>query len=457
MLLRKQELTWLEGKFNSERAELIILYGRRRQGKTTLILEFLRGKKAVYLYTPRGSIDKILETFAQAIKSQLGIKIYGKINTFREFLEVIYDASKNERIVIAIDEFQRVAEADETAVSILQDFWDRKLKNTKIFLILIGSLVGMMEKIALKGDAPLFGRKTGKLKLSPLPYYRARKFWLKLNPEERIAAYGIFGGTPAYMDVYDFSKDFWSNVKEEIISKNGRLNDEPEQILAEELRSPTVYMAILERIAEGKRGLPLSKIKVGSANVVPYLKVLERMDIIERILPLGEKRKSIYSFKDEFFRFWFKYIWPNYWLIEMGRYDVILEEIKTSLNDYLSYTWEKVLRETISLSLGKKIFGVKIPIVKSIGPYWKNELEVDVLGIGKDIIIVGEAKWENKKLGLKEVGKVINKAELLAEKFGKKNYLVIIASKSGFKQEYEEKNILLWTLEDIERILDSFS
>ena len=159
-----------------------------------MVLRFLAGKKRVYLYTPRAEIEEILSNYVDSLRQQLGVKIYGKISTFRDFLDVIYDLSKREKIVVIIDEFQRLHEADKSAISVLQDYWDRVLKNTRIKMILVGSLIGMVEKLAVSGDAPLYGRQTARLKISPLPYYRVRKFWSKLNPEEHIIAYGILSG-----------------------------------------------------------------------------------------------------------------------------------------------------------------------------------------------------------------------------------------------------------------------
>ncbi len=358
MFLRFEELASLEEVYNRDSAELIIIYGRRRLGKTTLVLEFLKGKEGAYLYTPRGDIDAIINNYMVSLVKQLGIKLLGKITSFKEFLDVVYDLSSRKKIIIIIDEFQRLHEADEASITIFQDYWDRYLRKTRIKLILVGSVVGLIEKIALRGDAPLFGRRTLELKLTPLPYFRARKFWAGLDPVDRVIAYGAFGGTPAYMDSYNSDISVWENIERVIVNKNGPLNNEPEELLSEELRSPLVYVSILNRVSEGRRGLPLAKIKAGNVNVIPYIRTLEKMDIIERLYPLNEKKRgALYVFKDEFFRFWFRFISKNYWMIEMGRYDLVIDKIKNEINDYLSFTTERILRELLILySLSKLQF-----------------------------------------------------------------------------------------------------
>lgn len=458
MFLRKLELRILEQCFLRSGADLVVVYGRRRLGKTTLILNFLERHKGVYLYTPRGKIEDVLDTYSKALAEQLSLDFFGAMRGFSEFLDVLYKLAMKKRLVVVIDEFQRLQEADESSISLLQDYWDRKLRFTNIKLVLVGSLIGVVERLALAGDAPLFGRPTLKLKIEPLPYYRARKFWRALSPVERVFAYGVFGGTPAYMDSYDFSVDIWGNVERVIVRKEGKLNGEPEVLLASELRNPIIYMSVLDRISMGERGLPLGKIRVGNFNVLPYINRLEKMDILERLYPLNEPRRgALYVFKDEFFRFWFRYIRRYYWLVEMGRYDLVMENIRSDINNYLSYTYEKILRELIVLLSGKEVMGVRIPRLKKFGPYWEKDLEVDALGIGGQEVVVGEAKWQDRKIGLKEIGRTIQKAERLAEKFKKKKYIVVIASKEGFKKEYQEENLILLSQDKIEQLLDKIS
>ena len=458
MFLRDVELEALERCYKRETADLVVIYGRRRLGKTTLILKFLEGKRGVYLYTPRGKLEDILDSYIKALIEQLDLSFVGRLERFEEFLDIVFRISKEEKIAIVIDEFQRLQEADSSAVSILQDYWDRKFRYTKIKLILVGSLIGMVERLALSGDAPLFGRPTLRLKIEPLPYFRIRNFWRKLDPKERVLAYGVFGGTPAYVDVYDFNKDIWTNIEDLLVRREGRLNSEPEMLLASELRNPTVYMSILNRIAMGERGLPLGKIRVGDFNILPYIKQLEKMDILERLYPLGEPRRgALYVFKDEFFRFWFRYIRRNYWLIEMARYDLVMENIRRDINNYLSYTYEKILRELLILASGRRIGNIEIPRFRKFGPFWERDLEVDALGIADRCVVVGEAKWREGKIGFKEISETIEKAKILAEKFKKRDYIVVIASKEGFRRRYEEENLVLLDHENIEKSFDTLS
>ncbi|MHA1730931.1 MAG: ATP-binding protein [Promethearchaeota archaeon] len=453
--LREVELETLERMFASDGAELAIVYGRRRLGKTTLLVELLHGKRGAYLYTPRGSLPEILSTYTSSLKTQLGLHTMGKLDSFVRFLEVLGAVAKDEKVLVVVDEFQRINEANRPAISHLQDHWDRHLKDTGIKLVLVGSAIGTIQKLALSGDAPLHGRRTMELKVRPLPYHRTREFWGDLTPEERVLAYGVFGGTPAYLDLYEFGTGVWDNVRNLIVEKTSPLNNEPEELLAAEMRKSTTYLSVLEQISRGVRGLPLSKIRSGSKNVMPYIHALETIDLVERVYPVGSTRRgTLYAIRDEFFRFWFKFIRPNYWMVEMGRTDLLMDQIRDGMGTHLSFTFEKILRELMALYSGKSLLGVDLPKFRKFGSYWEGQLEVDGLGVGDDTVVTGEAKWRSKPAGLKEVGASLDAARSVAEKFRKKRAIVLFLSKAGFKREYDEPGLVLLDLESLERAFD---
>ena len=451
LFLRDRELEVLERAFRSGRAQLIVVYGRRRLGKTTLVREFIKGKKGLYLFTPRGSIVNILDNYSREVRSQLGSWV--SFSSWFDFLDFL-DATSRERFVVVMDEFQWLGESQASSISLIQDLWDRRLAKSRIVLILVGSAVGMIERLALKGDSPLFGRKTTELRLSPLPYFRARVLWEGLSEEKRIEAYGVFGGTPAYMVQYSKTRSLKWNILTNILMRGAPLSSEPEALLSQELRSPGVYMSILERIASGVRGLPLGKLRVAEGNVIPYIRTLEKMDIVERIVPAGLSRygarNTLYTFRDEFFRFWFKYVHPNRWMIELGKEDEIMETIQKTLNQYLSYTFEKILLELVSLWSGRKLLGKRLPILSEVKPYWKGDVELDVCGLGENTLVAGEAKWSEKQISAKEIYNALNRAEEVAETFKKKETLLIIASRKGFTKNaemVEDEKIVTLTLE----------
>lgn len=450
---REIELDVLRNAVRSSKAELIIIYGRRRLGKTTVVREFLSEVNGVYLFTPRGSIEDILNVFSDDIREQTGDLVM--FPDWRSFLEYIKMKSKS-RFVIAIDEFQRIGEAYSPAMTLLQHYWDSYLSRSKIVLLLVGSVVGMVEKIALVGDSPLFGRRTRELKIAMMPYLVTRKYWRKYSEEERIEAFGFFGGTPGYFTLVDDNMTPIENVENLILAPDARLANEPEYLLTEETRTPSTYMSILFQISQGKRGLPLSKIKTRKGTPTVYLRTLSKMGIIDRLESLAQGNK-VYTITDEFFRFWFKFIYPRQSLLEAKRGYFIKSKIEEEKGDYLSYTFEKILRELIVFSSGKTLKDVEMPIVERIGSYWWRELEVDACATARDTVIVGEAKWEEKTIRKRDVEMLIKKMYQIKEELKKKHVIGIILTKGEIgkrARNMEGENIILLDLTELSDILD---
>ena len=445
---REVEFRVLEDAYKSNKAEMVIIYGRRRMGKTTLVQEFLNKVGGVYLFTPRANIDMILEMFSKDLSEQLGEFI--RFRDWKDFLEFLVFKSKKERFVIAIDEFQRISKADEPAISMLQHYWDNYLSKTKIVLILIGSLVGMVEKLALTGDAPLCGRKTRELKLSQIPYIVLRDYWKNYDEEQRVEIYGFFGGTPAYFSLTSDEMSPIENVAKLVLEPGAKLAREPEELLSEELRAPHTYMSILGQIARLKVGAPLSKIKVRKGSPTSYLYTLMKMDIIEPLESLAQGSK-IYTIKDDFFRFWFKFIYPRQTLLELKRGLLLVNKIERSKDEFLAFTFEKILREFIVFASGFEIKGVEIPCIHKIGAFWKKDVEIDACALANDTVICGEAKWEKRKVDRAEVEKLIAKTDFAKKELRVKESIGIILSRSGFTNSaraLEGKNLILLDLED---------
>ena len=450
---REEELETIDRVLNSEKAELIIVYGRRRVGKTTLVESAAKnfGRK-LYLFTVRGSLEDILENFAEDIREQLNIPVsFSRWQDFIEFLRII----SSEPVVVIIDEFQRLNEASPATISRLQDAWDRFLSGSKIKLILVGSVIGMVERLALSGNAPLYGRKTCELKLRPLPYMRIREYFDGVSEEERIRLYGCFGGTPAYFTSVDPSKSLRDNIVELVLKKGAKFAREPEELLAQEVRSPSTYMSILSLLARrgNGRGLTLSKIHVRRGSPTEYLQRLEKMDLIERI-ELLDVNKYLYRVFDEFFRFWFTFIYPRLSLIERGIGEKLIDFIIDNLDRYLSVTFEKILEEIILLKGESTVKDMQLPLVYRVGLIVKGG-DVDVVGIGDNEFIVGEAKWWDKPIPRGEVEKFIARKYEIAKKFGVKVKGIMIA-KRGFTdpaRKFENEDLILLSIKDFDNLL----
>jgi len=449
MFDREEEWRILENAYYSDKAELIIVYGRRRLGKTTLVKEFLKKYGGVYIFTPRGDISDVLEFFSDSIIQQLGEFV--RFGSFKDFLEYLRVKSSNQRFLVVIDEFQRLYEAYKPSISMLQHYWDSFLRNSKIMLILVGSAVGVINRLVLAGDAPLFGRRTREIRIRELPYAITRRYWKKFSESEKIECYGFFGGTPGYFTLVDENISPLENIEDLVLSPGAPLIQEPEELLSEETRAPATYISILSRISRGKRGMPLTKIKVRRGSPTMYLRTLMMMDIISTLKSLAQGDR-IYIINDEFFRFWFKFIYPKQSFLELGRKDLVKKAIITEKNDYLSFTFEKILRELILLSSGKSIKDTEIPFIEDIGAFWWKNIEADACAVAGDMVIIGEAKWRDEKINRREVEKFLAKREIIINKMGKKKAIGIIIAKGGFSNDarkLENTDLILLDLDDL--------
>lgn len=454
MFDREIELRSLKKAINSDKAELIIIFGRRRLGKTTLCMKLLEEfPNSLYLFTPQGSIEDILAVFSNIIRNKVGD--YVQFRDWDDFLNYLKDKS-SKKFIVVIDEFQRTAESHKPAISMLQHYWDDYLSKTKIKIILVGSVIGMVERIALNGNSPLFGRKTRELKITTVPYFIVRKLWENLSEEERIERYGFFGGTPGYFSRISGREKIEDLLKELILSPDAPLAREPESLISEELRAPSTYMTILGQLSRSGRGLPLSKIKIRRGTPTGYLNQMLKMDIIEKFESLAQGR-ILYMIKDEFFRFWFYFIYPRQDLIESGRGDLILDVINREKNRYLSFTFEKILKELILYSSGKKIFGIKVPLIEKIGGFWWKDLEIDCCANAGDTIIVGEAKWQNTPVKNEDARNFIKKMELVKDFKHKRIVIGFFISKSAIPKSVENlfgNNVIFLDLNGLAKILD---
>lgn len=434
---RERELEFLERMYERGGAELIIIYGRRRIGKTYLIKKFLEGKRGIYLIV---STEKVLEDFSRSISEQMGI-YRPMLNSYRDFFQFIAELSSKERLSVVIDEFQRLP--DSFLLS-LQEAWDSYLSRTKVFMILSGSSVGVIERVAMSSSSPIFGRRTGQIKLGPFSFLHAMEFMQSYTPEDKVRGYSAFGGTPAYLSMLS-NRTLLENIRELIVSQYGPLHEEPYFLLASETREPIKYMSILESIAHGATTFGEISSKSGvSQNELPrYLRTLERsLDLVKRDYPILEEKKrgrARYYVKDNFFKFWFKFVRPNLHLIELGEVERVMEKIKAELDSHASGAFEEIALEHFS----------RVTKASRVGRWWRGDLEIDGVALdeAEGIAFFMEAKWSKKPVGksvLRELERKAGEFEWRKEK--RKEVYYIYARSFSFEPE---EGVFLVSLEDL--------
>ena len=440
---REYELDFLEKKYASGKAELVIIYGRRGIGKTEMIREFIRGKKAYYFFVTMEDDKTLLKNFLMILGppyDKLSIEDLGT------FFEILGDLASRERLVCIFDEFQRLMNVYKGALSVIQRVWDEKLRATKIFLILVGSAVSVFERIGKSYESPIYGRRTGMLEIDELDYWASRMFFPRYDEESRLFAYSVLGGVPLYLSLFSDSKTVEENIKDQILSRGAPLYDEPEILLLQETRDPTTYMSILKAIAAGYT--KFSEISDASGveknKLSKYLSVLiDRLKLVTRETPLMERRGSIYKIRNNFIRFWLKYVLPYKSLLELGEIEGVLKRIIKDKPRIISQVFESVVRQFLLRINNTELNGVPIKF-DMIGKWWRKETEIDLVAVNKEeeIVYFIECKYTNKPVSRRTLINLIKKSEEFAWKKNTRKNIYIIFSKKGFTFEPEE-NVLL--------------
>lgn len=454
---RADELDFLESKYKNEKAQFIVIYGRRRVGKTETILKFSVDKPHVYFLASKVSgneqIKQVIESVYDAIQDKAIFDLKPEWETIFKYL-----SNLNERFIIAIDEFPYLIEADKSIPSLFQRAWDLYLKNSKIFLILSGSSISMMENEVLGFKSPLYGRRTGQWMIEELKFKDALGFFPNYSFKDKIAVYGILGGIPFYLQEFDDGKNIEGNIKEKILKKGEILYEEPYFLLREELREPRIYFTILGAISKGnsKFGDIMNASGLDRNTITRYLSILESLRWIRKDLPVTElksSKKGLYKINDHFFNFWFRFVLPNLSKIEENADNAFDERIKPSLNEYISRVFEGVCREFL-IDLNKQN---KLPFKFSrIGSWWHKENEIDLVALNEDTeeILFAECKWQEVPVKTKVIEQLIEKSGLVNWRKQRNEYFMVI-SKSGFTGESKEfmkdKGILYLDLTDIEK------
>ena len=335
---RDRELAVLEEFADSGKAELFVLFGRRRVGKTELLQRLCQSRRSVYFMAAQVRDQDNLRAFHQALQEGLGDPLMESIRFPDWSAALTYAAERasgepDERLVIVLDEFPYLCEANKGLPSLVQRFWDQRGKNSNLMLVLCGSQVSFMEREVLAERSPLFGRRTGQRRLEPLEPSETVQFFPNWSVHDAVLAYGIAGGMPAYLRRFDDTKPLPDNLMREVLRPEGYLFDEVQFLLRTELQNPTTYNSILAAVARGAERVGDIALAVGvdSPTANKYLHVLRELRIVEREIPLTDpdplrSRRGSYHISDRFLAFHFRHIQPHLSLIEAGRGTRVYEE-----------------------------------------------------------------------------------------------------------------------------------
>lgn len=447
---REEELKFLNNQYEKKSSSLIILYGRRRTGKTSLIKQFGKNKDMIYFLATEESEVQNREMLKNVVADNLKNELLRttKVEDWDTIFKTIVKSKSNTKKIIVIDEFQYIGKANSAFPSVFQRIWDEILKNKNIMVILCGSLITMMETQTLNYNSPLYGRRTGQIKLKQIPIKYYKDFFKKkTSKRELIEKYAVTGGIPKYIESFKDTEDIYQGIKENIMNKQSYLYEEPNFLLQKEVSEVGSYFSIIKSIAEGNRKLGniASNLSINPTNLSKYLETLINLDILEREVPITESnpeksKKGQYKIKDNFIAFWFQFIYPNRAFLEMGKDNIVLNKIKSNfIDNNVSFVYEDVCREEIwELNASDKL-GMTFD---KLGRWWNGNTEIDIVGIdtmGNDIVF-GECKYykEGKQMDEKILYNLKEKAKKVEWKKDNRKERYILFSITGYTDNLKD-------------------
>ncbi len=453
-LCREQELNKLNTRYRKKGLECVIIYGRRRVGKTALINEFVKDKPTVFFPALRSGAAENLAALSRAIH------LYSHPNAIEAPIYATYDAAfaeitrmlkDTERLIFVIDELPYLTKARPSILSQLQHLIDHDWKDTGIFIILCGSSASFMEDEVLSQKSPLFGRRTSQLKIQPLSYRDTARFNPGMSNEDNALIYGITGGVPHYINKLEAGMGIKKALLENFFDTSSYLFEEPENLLKQELREPGTYNAIITAISSGYTHINEISTKTGieSAACIKYLRILAELGIVEKTEPIVDrsKRKTVYRISDYFFRFWYRFIPGNMTPVVSGRMDQIFDAaVGSYISDYMGLIFEDICRQYLVQ------YAEDLPVtIGSIGEWWgsdrdsRKEAQLDIVALdtksanssrGRNFII-GSCKYKNEAVGEGELELIRSYAAIFTTAHDTCYYYIF--SKGGFTGELKRR------------------
>ena len=441
---REQEMATLQSEYDRDGSALVVLYGRRRVGKTTLISEFIKNKKALFFLASEESESQnrlaFQEKAADFLNSDLLKNV--EVKSWDVLFRAIIDTHFDSKPVIVLDEFQYLGKSNPAFPSVFQRIWEEILKDRQVMVILCGSLISMMQSQTLAYDSPLYGRRTAQIRLMQIPFAYYHQFFPDKSRKELIEMYAVTGGVPKYIELFSQSKDIYSAIEKCVLNRSGYLYDEPHFLLQQEVSEVGSYFSIIKAIAAGNTKLSAiaGVLEVKSTSLTKYLKTLIDLDILEREVPVTEdspekSKKGLYTIKDNYLRFWFAFVYPNMSFIESGHGRIVMDRIRKSLvRNHIAFVYEDICRERMWEINAE---GVWPFYFSKLGRYWDSKEEIDIAAIDPDgkNLILGECKYWQEPVGVSVLRELEAKAKTVSWEKEKRKTWFVLFSVNGFTEE----------------------
>lgn len=439
---RKQELDALESLYQKGGFQMAVIYGRRRLGKSTLIKEFIKDKKSVFFTATLSNLTRNLELWGREVLSTLAPGSDRlKFAHLDDLLDFIGKHCMEEKTVVVIDELPYLASVSRSLLSVIQSYIDNQWIDSQIFFIICGSSIRFMEERVLSQKSPLFGRRTCQIRLEPFNYLEAAEFTPSYSYEDKALVYGVTGGVAKYLSLFDEHLSVDENIKQLFFSKSGYLYEEPHNLLTQEYKNVPTYNDIINAVSTGSCRL------VDIADRT-HMEVSVASHALNRLIATGiigkecaitdekNNKKVLYRFKDQMFKFWYRYIPEGISAIELGKGNNYYEHsVRPRLSEYMGDVFEDICR-FYTISAGAE--GQLGTFVSTIGKWWgtdhakKEQTDIDVVGLNtfRKEAVIGECKYKNEILDKKVMMNLVDKRSLVPNEY--KVVQFILFSKSGF-------------------------
>jgi len=453
---REHEMAVLNEQYNSPGASFVVIYGRRRLGKTTLISEFIKDKKALYFLADKQTETESMRRFSEFLADYTDQEYLKSavFDSWRTLFEIFAKHRQDEKKLLVIDELPYMADINPAFPSILQMAWDTWLQNDNAMLILCGSLIHMMEKHTLNYSSPLYGRRTGQIKLKPIEFPHYAKFYGDMPYRDLVEHYAVTGGVPRYIELFEGKSELIPEIKRLILERDSLLYEEPEFLLRREVDEIGSYFSIIKSIAAGNRkpGKICADIGVKQTSLPKYLKTLIDLDILERETPVTESspeksKMGLYQIKDNFLRFWFRFVYPERTRLELGQSEYVLEKIKANFIDgHVAHIYENVCRSELW-----KLNSDGVLNFNNLGGWWDKNEEIDIVAFdsaGNDIVFA-ECKYRHQPMDADVFYDLLRKKNGVPWNINNRNEKFVLFSISGFTGRLqaladERKDLLLF-------------
>lgn len=441
---REEEMETLENEYERKGSALVVLYGRRRVGKTTLISEFIKDKKALFFLASEESESQNRNAFREKVAEFIDSDLLrsSDVKSWDVLFKSIIDTPFDSKPVIVLDEFQYLGKANPAFPSIFQRIWEEILKDKSVMVILCGSLISMMESQTLAYGSPLYGRRTAQIRLKQIPFGYYHAFFPGKSRRELIEMYAVTGGVPKYIELFSESKDIYSAIQKCVLNRSGYLYDEPHFLLQQEVSEVGSYFSIIKAIAAGNTKLSAISgvLEIKATSLTKYLKTLIDLDILEREVPITEEnpeksKKGLYKIKDNYLRFWFAFVFPNMSFIESGHSRIVLNKIKKSLvRNHIAFVYEDVCKERMWELNAENAWPFHF---SKLGRFWDSNDEIDITALdpeGKNLIL-GECKFWTEPVGISVLRDLEAKTASVPWERNDRKVWYVLFSASGFTDE----------------------